>query len=496
MAGRWIRPTRGTLAAITALVKNKPGRLLASIRDAAVGNRRLWVEQVDGSLRGLAWLDEVSSGGGGGGSLVTAPTISGSTSAAAGSSVTLTASASVSAFADTGTTIAKYTWTKPDATTVDGATLAVTASATVGGTVTVKCRATDTIGNVSADKTFTLTTAANQAPSATGVTINLPATITRGSTYAVTISNGTDADGTIATRTLINPHGCTLSGSSGSTVNLTVNNDATSVSVTPVVTDNNGLSSTNGVAITRSGASIVQPAGTSGLKSTGTHTVTVPAGVSSITIAGNGGAGMAAVPASAVTVNAAKYTFPTVININSGTISLSVGFYVCCSTSLITVSYEINLAANTCNIAGIAGTMIINDGSTKRWRANVNFGDSNGRTYRRVVNVNGGDVQVWNENADDAGVVGVVGFKRSTYGYGTPGGADYIITSTTSQLSSPGTAGAATTVSGAASHTFAGAATGVATTPAATSVVKALNPATANTLTLVVGSGGSCRVDW
>lgn len=61
MAGRWIRPTRGTLAAITALVKNKPGRLLASIRDATVGNRRLWVEQVDGSLKGLAWLDDLTN---------------------------------------------------------------------------------------------------------------------------------------------------------------------------------------------------------------------------------------------------------------------------------------------------------------------------------------------------------------------------------------------------------------------------------------------------
>ncbi|WP_287601182.1 hypothetical protein [Thiothrix sp.] len=422
MAGRWIRPTRGTLAAITALVKNKPGRLLASIRDATVGNRRLWVEQVDGSLRGLAWLDEVSSGGGsgGGGSLVTAPTISGSTSAAAGASVTLTASASVSAFADTGTTIAKYTWTKPDATTVDGATLAITASATVGGTVTVKCRATDTLGNVSADKTFVLTTAANTGPSATGVTSNLPATVTRGSTYSVTFSGGTDSDGTIETRTASNPVGCTLSAASGSTVNVTINNNATSVSYDVRVTDNQGLQSTNSVTISRSGASIVQPSGSTGALPLGTSTVTIPAGVSSVSVSARGGAGTAAVAAVAGT------TCP-----DDGRYYFAAGTYLGGPIGSAGVYYPdfYTVAGSTAPVSGC-------------YWVNCNLSDGNG---------------------------------HYCWGGAATGGSAAVA----------GTAGSATTVSGAASATFAGSATGVAIAPAVTTQVLTLNPATSNTLTVV-----------
>lgn len=52
---RWLRATRGTLASITALTKNKPGRLMYSVRDALPGNRKLFVENAAGGLDALAW---------------------------------------------------------------------------------------------------------------------------------------------------------------------------------------------------------------------------------------------------------------------------------------------------------------------------------------------------------------------------------------------------------------------------------------------------------
>lgn len=421
---RWIRPTRGTLAAINALTKNKPGRLLASIRDAVAANRRVWVEQTDATLRGLCWHDEVQpmintaiaelgSGSGSTEYLITNPSIAGATTAQPGASVTLTASGG--AYLWGGATGITYEWDYNGSLST-GVALAINAAATAGGVVTAKVRAKGTGGTVSDWVTHTLTAVANQAPSATGVTINLPATVTRGSTYTVTISGGSDADGTIATRTLTSPVGCTLSGASASTVNLTVNNDATSVSVTPVVTDNQGLSSVNGLAITRGGAAVVQPTGASGSKASGTHTVTIPAGVSSYTLVRNGGAGTAAV---------------------AGTT---------CS------------GGTTYHTAGQTG-QIFTDGG---W---------NTFTYSTTG--------CWNDVGLGAGV-------PTVYMGAASGG-------------SAATAGAATTTSsgGTQIDSAAGAATGVTTAPAATSVVKSKDPATALTLTVVVAAnGGTWIANW
>jgi hypothetical protein len=231
-----------------------------------------------------------SGGGGGNGEyLITTPTVSGNTSAQAGASVTLIAASS--AYLWGGSAGITYEWTV-GSTVTTGATLALTASATVGGTVTAKCRALGTGGTTSASVTTTVTTSANNPPVVTGVTTTLPASVTRTSAYNITISGGSDPDGGAVSYALSNPVGCTLSATATTgAVTVTVSSTATAVSFDVKTVDAQGLQSTTAITISRSGASVGQPSGTTGALPAGTSTQVIPAGISSITVISNGGVG-------------------------------------------------------------------------------------------------------------------------------------------------------------------------------------------------------------
>ena len=221
------------------------------------------------------------------GNLILSPTIAGALSALAGQSVTLTASGSQYLWG--GNTGITYRWTKSGVTT-DGATLSVAA----GESVSVI--ALDANGNTSPAVTRAVTVSLNAAPNVTALANTLPARLTRGTTYTYVLSGATDdldAASTLqyqidtAASSGINTL-TTANGTNGKSRGFTVNQNATAVVIVVYVVDTAGLESAR-VTITRDNSQLDTPILSSGVLSSGTHTVNVPVGNYSIT--GNGGIG-------------------------------------------------------------------------------------------------------------------------------------------------------------------------------------------------------------
>ncbi|RLF66472.1 MAG: hypothetical protein DRN30_02080 [Thermoplasmata archaeon] len=104
--------------------------------------------------------------------VVTQPTISGPTQAKYGTTITLTALGSLTAFADSGVTIDHYEWLLPDNSTVNGYSVDYTMpdSSHMGEVLTFKCRAVDSLGNKSLYAEHQITVADNTSPIINSVT--------------------------------------------------------------------------------------------------------------------------------------------------------------------------------------------------------------------------------------------------------------------------------------------------------------------------------------
>ena len=422
--------------------------------------------------------------------LVTSPIITGSATASVGTSVTLTASGSHSALEDDiRVSIAKYTWTKPDGTTVDGASLTVTANATTGGTVTVKCKATDTLGNVSADTAFTITsTAANTLPTTPTIVTDLPASIVRGSSYTVKMA-ATDADGDAITFNAINVVGCSASQLTGITaaagVTVTVDPQADTVSIGFKAVDSKGGQSTNALTLTRTGNTVTNPTGTTGFLTTGqTHVISVPNWADTATFTGNGGAGSAACQNGQYHIGANRRAWslaPTGGSLN---------FYTAAGGSLS--SPDPDYPESTTNANGCWRLRAAYNASFT-----TNYSDTAGTGQLAASNF----TSMGTSTPTGAGIDASAGnpsnsyitpqpIAHSTLGTLYPSSLQYVGAASTNA------AGADTTVSGTVTATFSGAASGVTTAPAQSSQIKTLPIGTNRTLTVTIPATGSCKVDW
>lgn len=145
--------------------------------------------------------------------VVTTPSVSGSASTTAGTSVTLTASASSLL---TGGSIASFTWTTPDGTSTtttassNSSSKAFTAQGSIGSTYVVKVMATDNAGNTSqiASKSISITN--HVAPTAP-TTLTAPAQVFQNSTgNQITVSGATASDGASLTYSLSQSGGVAL----------------------------------------------------------------------------------------------------------------------------------------------------------------------------------------------------------------------------------------------------------------------------------------------
>lgn len=301
MSDVWTRATNGTLGAITALAKSLPGRLFFSGKEESLTAQKIFVERSDGSLRELAWKDEVSA------SIASAidaipepasshfintPVINGASTSTAGSTVALTAV--IPEYVWGGISGVSVKWLMPDKSIRSGTSLTLTTPATIGEEIRVECFAEGTSGTTSGKRLHILSAAANSIPSVANVVSNLPANLTLGNSITVILSGATDVDGEALTYVLTNLIGCAVNvyETSGSFI-LTVVANATQVSFSARARDSKGAQSSSEVTFTRGAANLIQPTGTSGNLSTGTHTVVVPIGVSTVTLIGNGGAGVA-----------------------------------------------------------------------------------------------------------------------------------------------------------------------------------------------------------
>lgn len=305
MAARWLRATRGTLAAVLALTKNKPGRLLASTLDPDASKHRLYLE-IAGALRGLAWQDEITAGGTSGGSsgnLITTPVITAPASVSSSGAATFSVTAAASPLL-VNVTIARYEWAVNGAALPDtGATVAVNKAA-AGASVTIRCRAVDSVGNSSAWAEKTVSTSPNAAPDATSVALvavstgAYPTTLKRSTTYALKISGGADAEDlypadyafrNVTGALVANVQKTALASSSAqATFDLSVSAGVTLVKFDVVVIDALGAESSP-KSFLWDGTNLQDAGGTSGVMTSGTYTVVVPAGQYSIR--GNGGLG-------------------------------------------------------------------------------------------------------------------------------------------------------------------------------------------------------------
>lgn len=272
----WEYPTKTKMAAAIAAAINSAFPNLSTLG------------KIGESAGNMTFNGAAVGGGGSSSPLITTPTITGNTSAPAGTSVTL--SASSSAYLWGGSTGIGYEWTV-NGVTSSGAAKTVTASATVGSTVIATCRAVGSNSTTSASASYTVTTSANTAPVSTGVVCawSNATSNTRNSSYTGTLSGATDTEGGALTYSITSPVGITITSqpNASGVFGYTVTAAATAISFAATVADSAGLTSA-AKTITYPGT-IAQPSGTSGALPIGTSTVTVPAGVSSITITSNGG---------------------------------------------------------------------------------------------------------------------------------------------------------------------------------------------------------------
>lgn len=437
--------------------------------------------------------DAIANSGGGGtstGVLVTAPIVTGSSTVAANTNVTLTASGSHSALEDDTRVTVKYVWTKPDNSTAEGATLSVTSSATAGGVLTIKCKAVDTLNNASNTTTFTLTSTAavNNLPSTPSIVTDFPATVVRGSSYTLKFAS-TDVDGDTIIFAITSISGASASAMSGITasagVSITVEPQADTVTLSVKAVDSKGGQSTNALTLTRTGNTVTNPTGTTGFLTPGqTHVISVPDWADTATFTGNGGAGTAACANGQYHIGANRRAWslaPTGGSLN---------FYTAAGGLLS--SPDPDYPESTTNANGCW-----------RLRAAYNstfttsYGDTVGTGQLASSNFSVMGTSTPNTANTDASAgnpsnsyVTPQPIIHSTLGTLYPSALQYVGAASTNA------AGADTTVSGAVTATFSGAASGVTTAPAQYSQIKTLLTGTNRTLTVTIPASGSCKVDW
>lgn len=242
-----------------------------------------------------AVLSSIGDGAGDDLYLINTPAITGSSTAAAGSTVTLTAT--IPTYLWGGSAGITVKWLMEDGSIQTGLSIQLQTPNAVGGEKRVECYAVadGNPGIASGKRLHILSASTNATPSADGVISNLPATLTKGSAYTVVLSGASDTDsGDTLTYVLSGLVGSSanISETSGSFI-LTVDMAATSVGFDVRVRDNKGAQSSTVKTFSRSSANVVQPTGTSGMLGEGSHTVVVPIGVSTVTLTGNGGGGLA-----------------------------------------------------------------------------------------------------------------------------------------------------------------------------------------------------------
>ncbi len=421
--------------------------------------------------------------------LVTSPIITGSATANPGTSVSLSASGSHSALEDDNrVSIAKYTWTKPDGTTVDGVGLTVTANATTGGTVTVKCRATDTLGNVSADTTLIITSIANTLPSTPTVVSDFPINIVRGDTYTIKVT-ATDADGDNCTFNLINLVGCSAGQLTGITaaagVVVTVDPQADQVSVGFKSVDSKGGQSVGTLTLIRNGTNIVNPTGTTVFLTPGqTHVISVPDWADVATFTGNGGAGTSACANGQYHIGANRRAWSLV------TSGGSLSFFTAAGAQLS--SPDPDYPESTTNTNGCwrlraaynsAVTATYTDTAGTGQLASSNF-TAMGTSTPSTANVDASAGNPGNSYITPQTII------HKTLGTLYPSSLQYVGAASTTA------SGVDTTVTGAVSATFAGAASGVTAAPTQTTQIKTLTSGSNRSITVTIPATGSCKVDW
>jgi hypothetical protein len=388
----------------------------------------------------------ISGGGGGGGTagnLITAPTISGTTSAQAGQSVTLTASGS--AYLWGGSAGITYRWTK-NAVTTDGSTLSVAA----GETASVI--ALDANGNKSPTASQTITVSTNAPPSTPTIVTAIPATVTRGSTYPVAFA-ANDPEGGTVTFAITNVVGCTATSTS-----VTIDAAATSISFDVRAVDAQGLQSVAALAVSRSSGNVVSPTGDITVPAGTTRTIVIPAGTAgTVTLDGNGGAGKLATAGSYWSDNnftgtPSSETFkpdPLVYKIDSG----YTAWGPLIDIPPLPVSWTYASTGETLLFDRLVLTRAETDGTDY-------YGQYQTAFYKAPAGV-----IMWQPYCLVAG-------------------------STT-----PATTGTSSTVTGGITKSWAGSASGVTTSPASTQSVHSVSTTTPTTITVTAAAnGGSVRV--
>ncbi len=438
--------------------------------------------------------DAIAASGGGTstGTLVTTPVITGAASVAANTNVTLSASGSHSALEDDTRVTVKYVWTKPDNSVAEGSSVTVS-STTAGGTVTVKCKAVDSLGNASAISTFVITTisAVNNPPTAPAVVSDFPATIVRSSSYTLKFAS-TDQDGDAVTFSIVGLIGCTASVMSGITAAtgtvVTIDSQADSVSVSIKAVDSKGAQSTSALVLSKTGSSITNPTGTTGYLTAGqTHIVNIPDWADTATLTGNGSAGTAACQNGQYHIgkyhNAWNLTGNGgVVEFNSSTGSLLPALFYdsdgdVASTTDKNGCWRLAQALNASKTTSYTDTTGSGQLSSSNFTAMGVCAPSNANTDGTLTNY--GTAYVTPQ---------VITHK--TLGSLYPTALQYAAAASTTA------GGESTTITGAVTSMFAGAASGVTITPTQTTQIKTLPVGTSRTITVYIPVGGTFKADW
>ncbi len=330
------------------------------------------------------------------------------------------------------------------ASQASGITTAAGVSVTINpqaDTVSFNVVAIDTKGATSTPVTITRAGNAiitlNSPPATPTITSDLPATITRSSSYTVKFA-ATDPDGDAVTFSLSNLIGCTASQASGITtatgVAITINPQADTLSFNVAAVDSKGATSTP-VTINRAGNAIVNPTGSTGWLTAGQHVLDVPDWADTATFTGTGGA------SGTMTCTNDPYGQP----------------YTFISAELLAQAKPLGWQADT-------GTSV--------W--DVPYIDAYPNHRLGVIEYNGGK--------PPAGCYRIYS-STSDYRYFT------LVNAATS-------AGESTIVSGAVTASFAGSAAGYTNSPDQTTQIKTLPLDTNRTITVYIPAGGTFKADW
>ena len=278
----------------------------------------------------------------------------------------------------------------------------------------------------------------NHPPTTPTVITDLPATITRGSSYDVKFA-ATDPDNDAVTFTLSNLVGCTAAkttgiGSAGTSITIGVQADAVSFAV--IAVDSKGAASA-AATVSRSAGAIINPTASTGWLTAGqTYVIDVPDWADNVTFTGNGGAG------GAITCTNDPYGYP----------------YTFISGELLAQATYVGSDAD----------------ANYKYAWDVPYVDAYTNHGFRVI--------------ADTMTKPAAGCYRN---YTNTSSMRYyeLLTAATS-------AGASTTITGAVTATFSGSAAGYTTSPAQTSQIKSLPVGTGRTLSVYVPLTGTFKADW